>query len=189
MSARNVDWLRRLSSPGPPRLPKSRSCSRRRLRARAVMDAAPRAASRAWRESEAQMSATISVSLRWGAKSSGSHTVGSNSPGDSSSITGPKLAAPSDSFRWSADQFGEDDHVVGVIAGVLVERAAAGDQPQAGMVDVAVDGVGRELRLRVGLHPVHPEGGDAAVLSEHRDLVPDLEVEDVVEDPRLVGPV
>ena len=36
---------------------------------------------------------------------------------------------------------------------------------------------------------LHPERGDAAVLPEHRDLVPDLEVEDVVEDARLVGPV
>src|SRR5918997_5679935 len=63
----------------------------------------------------------------------------------------------------SACEVREDDDVVGVVPGVLVEGAAAGDQPQPGVVEVAVDGVAGEGVLGVLLDPVDDEDGGAAV--------------------------
>src|SRR5689334_5126466 len=63
------------------------------------------------------------------------------------------------------DEVGEGDDVVVVVAGLPVERAAAGDQPQAGVVEIAVHHIGRELVLRVLLDLRHPEDGGTAVLA------------------------
>lgn len=68
-------------------------------------------------------------------------------------------------------ELGEDDEVVHVAAGLPVEDTAAGDEAQARVVDVAVDGLGGEGVLREGLDPGDPEHGRPAVLSHHADLV------------------
>src|SRR5215211_6307122 len=62
-----------------------------------------------------------------------------------------------------ADQAGVDDHVVDVLVVLGVEVAAAGDQPQARGVDVAVDGVGGEVVLVDLLDPVDGEEGGGVV--------------------------
>jgi hypothetical protein len=43
---------------------------------------------------------------------------------------------------------GEHHDVVGVVAGLFVELAAERDQPEVGVVEIAVDGIGREGVLR-----------------------------------------
>src|ERR1019366_5967690 len=47
------------------------------------------------------------------------------------------------------DEIGKDDEVVLIVAGLAVEGFATGDQPQSGVVDVAVDPFGGELVLQV----------------------------------------
>ena len=79
------------------------------------------------------------------------------------------------------DQVGVDDDVVQVVAGGLVEGAAAGDQPQAGVTGLAVDSGGREGVLGDLLHPVHGEGGDLPVGQRDVDPVPGVQVLEVVE--------
>lgn len=79
---------------------------------------------------------------------------------------------------------GEDDHVVGVAAGGLVEGPAAGDHAQAGPVAGTVDLLGRELRLRVRLDRLDREGGLLPVLPGDDDGVARLQGTEGEEDRR-----
>lgn len=87
------------------------------------------------------------------------------------------------------DEVGEGDDVVVVVAGLSVERATAGDQPQAGAVEVAVHQIGGELVLRVLLDMRHAEHRRATVLPRDGDLGSGLEIAQVVEDAGMSAPV
>ena len=72
----------------------------------------------------------------------------------------------------SADEVSEDNHVVDVAVCGAVERSPAGDQAQAGMVDVAVDLLRRKVVLGEPLDPVHLKGRGAPVSTQDRHPVP-----------------
>src|SRR5918999_6519348 len=76
---------------------------------------------------------------------------------------------------------GVRDHVVLVMA-TAVERTAAGDEPQLRIGGVAVDALGRELRLRVALHPVCLEHRLRPVRPHDGHLVARGELGQPVED-------
>lgn len=62
---------------------------------------------------------------------------------------GPRPVKPDPLLPGGRDEVGEHDQVVLVVAGRAVERPTAGDQPQPGVVDVAVDQGGGEPVLGV----------------------------------------
>ena len=68
-------------------------------------------------------------------------------------------------------EVGVDDDVVGVVAGAGVEGATAGDQAEPGVIKSAVNGLGREVVLRVAVDAGHGERGGGAVLPGDRDRV------------------
>src|SRR5215469_2478428 len=75
-----------------------------------------------------------------------------------------------------------DDDVVHVVSGRLLECAAAGDQPQARVAELAVYGFARERRLWSVLQAVYGEGGGLAVSERDVDLVALVQVLQVEED-------
>ena len=85
--------------------------------------------------------------------------------------------------RTGPDQRREDDDVRLVAAGVGIEFAAAGDQPQAGMVEVPVDLEGREMLF--GTDFTESTENCATVPSARVTSMPSpgLEVLQVVEHP------
>src|ERR1035437_9255271 len=87
-------------------------------------------------------------------------------------------------YRSRRDEIGKDDEVVLIVAGLAVEGSATGDQPQSGVVDVAVDPFGGELILQVLGNLGDAKYRLAAVRLGDRDLITDLDVVQVVEDPR-----
>ena len=91
--------------------------------------------------------------------------------------------------RRGADEARVDHHVVAVAAGGPVERAPARDQPQAGVVDVAVDALGRERVLRILLDLQHLEPRGRAVRPVDRHLGSGLQVAQVEEHAGGVVPV
>ncbi len=71
--------------------------------------------------------------------------------------------------RWieAEVEFGEDDDVVFVAVDSTVEGPAAGDEPESGVVNVAVDRRRRKGVLVMLFHPRDTEHGRAAVLTNH----------------------
>src|SRR6185312_15580214 len=89
----------------------------------------------------------------------------------------------------SRDEVGEGDDVVLVVAGLPVEHPTACDQPEAGVVEIAVHHIGGELVLRVLLDLRHPEQRGAAVLACDGDLRIGGELAQAREDAWLSAPV
>ncbi|GII05005.1 hypothetical protein Pta02_70130 [Planobispora takensis] len=79
-----------------------------------------------------------------------------------------------ESFIWygRSARRGIDDDVVGVAAGPGIEVAAAGDQPQTGMAETAVDPPGGEIPLGGFFAALHGEGDPTAIASDDLDGVP-----------------
>src|SRR5579875_3966279 len=69
----------------------------------------------------------------------------------------------------------EDDGGAQVVAGRVVEVAAAGDQAEGGVARRAVHGVRRETGLEVFADSGHPEDSGNAVGQRHVDRVPGTE--------------
>jgi len=59
----------------------------------------------------------------------------------------------------------------------------AGDQPQSGVVEVAIHRVSGERLLRERLHPAHPEHRCAAIRPHHGDLGAGHQITQAIEDP------
>lgn len=70
-----------------------------------------------------------------------------------------------------ADEGGEDDDIVAVVAAGGIERPAACDQAQGTVVEVAVDEFGREVVLRVLVYRLDREDRHHAVEPSDQDLV------------------
>src|SRR5262249_18574731 len=83
-----------------------------------------------------------------------------------------------------AGEVAEDDGVVDVAVLGSVEFSTAGDQPDARVVQVAVDLVGRKVRLGILLGGIHAEDGRRAILAGDLDGVALAERADRVEDGR-----
>jgi len=67
------------------------------------------------------------------------------------------------------------------VTGCSVERPAAGDQPQGGVVGVAVDELRREVILGENAYPVHPEDRDQAVGAGDQDLLSRSQISEMEE--------
>src|SRR5665648_411047 len=81
------------------------------------------------------------------------------------------------------DEIGEDDDVVLVVAGPVVERPTAGDHPQPRVVDVSEHQLGGEPVLRELADPRDSEYRLAAVRPRDGDPVTWLHVAQSEEDP------
>src|SRR5680860_77774 len=91
-----------------------------------------------------------------------------------------------DDLSCRRDEIGKGDEVVLIVARPGVERPAAGDQPEGGMADEAVDQFGGERVLGEPSDPRHSKYRRAAVLSGDGDLVTGLQAVQPVEHPRPV---
>ena len=96
---------------------------------------------------------------------------------------------PRERAGGSADQTGVDDHVVAVVPRGRVDRPTAGHQPQRRVVHVAVDELGRELRLEVADHTVDGEHRDAPVCAGHQHPVGGMQAGHPPEDRGALGGV
>src|SRR5580658_4294928 len=83
----------------------------------------------------------------------------------------------------SADLCGVHHDIAEVVAGGVVEGAAAGDQPQLGVGDGTVDILRREVVLQVGLDRGDAELDERPVGSPDVDLVPAAQRVQPPEDP------
>src|SRR5580704_8177294 len=86
--------------------------------------------------------------------------------------------------RVGGHQRGEGHDVGAVVVALLIEAAPAGDQPEGGVIGVAVDGAGGELVLGVKTAPGDLEYGHLPVGQGDVDQVPRLQGTEAEEHRR-----